>query len=371
MNLQSTKPVPHQGKKILLGFSLACASLFAQAAEMTFVSFGGALQDAQRAAFLTPFAASTDNKVLEKNWDGGIDKIRMRAKIGNQDWDVVQVEGEDFVLGSSEGLFQKIDWNSLGGKERYMPQAVSEYGVGSIMYSIVMGYDQRKFASGPKSWTEFFDVKKFPGKRALRKTAKTTMEIALLADGVKPDEVYKVLATKEGQVRAFKKLDEIKPYIVWWESGAKPVDLLVAGKVAMVAAYNGRIAAAKNKGGDNLRIQWDQNLFMMDWYVVMKNARNQDLAKQFLGYINKPEIASKLPPLIPYGVPRIDVMRAMATDAHRDLPTHPDNAQNALKIDDKFWVENGEKLERVFGIYVQLYVSNPMTDTMLAQAGVQ
>lgn len=79
-------------------------------------------------------------------------------------------------------------------------------------------------------------------------------------------------------------------------------------------------------------------------------------------------MARKLPQLIPYGVPRVDVMRAMATDAYCDLPTHPGNPQNALKVDDKFWVENGEKLERIFGIYVQLYISNPMTDTVLAQA---
>lgn len=367
MKSHSQNPV----KPYITGLLLACASLFAQAEELTFVSFGGALQDAQRAAFLAPFSSATSNKVLEKNWDGGIDKIRMRARIGNQDWDVVQVEGEDFVLGSNEGLFQKIDWNSLGGKERYIPQAVSDYGVGSIMYSIVLGYDQARFAAGPKSWADFFDLKKYPGKRALRKTAKTTLEIALLADGVKPDEVYKVLATKEGQTRAFRKLDEIKPSILWWESGSKPVDLLMAGKVAMIAAYNGRIAAAKQKGGDKLRIQWDQNLFMMDWYVVMKNAKNSVLARQFLGYINQPEVASKLPPLIPYGVPRVDVMKAMATDAYRDLPTHPDNTQNALKIDDKFWVENGEKLERVFGIYVQLYVSNPIDETAPALAALE
>jgi hypothetical protein len=96
--------------------------------------------------------------------------------------------------------------------------------------------------------------------------------------------------------------------------------------------------------------------------------RNQALANQFLSYIKKPEVVSKLPQLIPYGVPRVDVMRAMATDAYRDLPTLPGNSQNALKVDDKFWVENGEELERIFGIYVQLYVSNAMTDTMLAQA---
>lgn len=43
-----------------------------------------------------------------------------------------------------------------------------------------------------------------------------------MADGVPAADVYKVLATKEGQDRAFAKLDELKPNIQWWESGAQP-----------------------------------------------------------------------------------------------------------------------------------------------------
>jgi putative spermidine/putrescine transport system substrate-binding protein len=354
---------------MLAGFVLGAASSLSHGADMVFVSFGGALQDAQRTAFLSPFAQATGHKVAERNWDGGIGKISVRAQMGVLDWDVVQVEGEDFVLGMRDGLFEKIDWDSLGGREKYMPQAVSEYGVGAIMYSIALGYDASRFASAPKSWADFFDLKKFPGKRAMRKTAKTTMEIALLADGVPPEDVYKVLATPEGQVRAFKKLDEIKTSILWWESGAKPVELLNAGKVTMAAAYNGRIAAAQGKGADKLKIQWEQNLFMRDWYVVMKNAKNPLQAKQFLRYINTPDVQTRLPQLIPYGVPRMDVMRQYAADGHRDLPTHPANLKSALAIDDKFWVEHGARLERVFGIYVQLYVSNHAPHMALAFAG--
>ena len=37
-----------------------------------------------------------------------------------------------------------------------------------------------------------------------------------MADGVRPTDVYKVLATPAGVDRAFKKLDTIKTDIVWW-----------------------------------------------------------------------------------------------------------------------------------------------------------
>mgnify|MGYP003315116926 CR=1 FL=1 len=55
------------------------------------------------------------------------------------------------------------------------------------------------------------------------------------------EDVYKVLATKAGQDRAFKKLDTIKNDVLWWEAGAQPPQMLADGEVVMTSAYNGRI----------------------------------------------------------------------------------------------------------------------------------
>ncbi|MFX5756156.1 extracellular solute-binding protein, partial [Acinetobacter baumannii] len=112
----------------------------------------------------------------------------------------------------------------------------------------------------PKGWADFFDTKKIPGKRALRQGPKTTLEIALMADGVAPKDVYKVLATDEGVDRAFKKLDTIKGDLVWWKAGAQPPQWLAAGDVVMSAAYNGRIAAAQTEGV-KLAIVWPGSLY--------------------------------------------------------------------------------------------------------------
>ena len=38
----------------------------------------------------------------------------------------------------------------------------------------------------PKTIKDFFNTKKFPGKRAIYKSALTNLEIALAADGIKP-----------------------------------------------------------------------------------------------------------------------------------------------------------------------------------------
>jgi len=47
--------------------------------------------------------------------------------------------------------------------------------------------------------------------------------MALVADGVKAKNVYKVMSTPEGIDRAFAKLDTIKDLVVFWSAGSKPL----------------------------------------------------------------------------------------------------------------------------------------------------
>ena len=112
----------------------------------------------------------------------------------------------------------------------------------TIVWSTVYAYDKTKFPDNPpKTMADFFDTKTFPGKRGLRKIPKANLEMALMADGVAPADVYEMLKTDEGVDRAFKKLASIKDDIIWWEAGAQPPQLLADGEVAMTTAYNGRI----------------------------------------------------------------------------------------------------------------------------------
>ncbi len=206
------------------------------ARDLTVVSWGGNYQDAQRNIYFKPFAEKSGKPVLDEAWDGGIGVIQSKVKAGAPNWDAVQVEAEELALGCADGLYEKIDWDKMGGKDKFLESAVNDCGVGAIVWSTAIAYDGDKLKEGPASWADFWNVEKFPGKRSLRKGPKYTLEFALLADGVSKDELYDVLGTEEGVARAFKKLDELKPNIVWWESGAQPLQFLASGEVAMTSA---------------------------------------------------------------------------------------------------------------------------------------
>lgn len=326
--------------------------LRAQGRDLTVVSWGGAYQDVQREVYFRPFQQATRQRLLEETWDGGIGVLRSRIASGANTWDVVQVESEELLIGADEGLFEPMDWAAIGGRDAYIPEAVNDHGVGAILYSFIMAYDRARMAQGPATWAEFFDTARFPGKRGMRKGPKTTLEMALMADGVPPAQVYQVLGTAAGVDRAFRKLDGMKADIAWFERGAQPPQWLAAGEVAMTVAYNGRISAANATDGRNFAIVWTNNIFTLDSWVIMKGSPNKARALEFLKFVGQPEVQAALPPKIPYGVTAKGVNERLPAALLADLPTAPQNMASALQLSDRFWLDNLDRLTQRFNTWV-------------------
>jgi putative spermidine/putrescine transport system substrate-binding protein len=317
-------------------------------ADLTVTSFGGTYQDAQREVYFEPFEQATGLDLVEDVWNGGVGAIRAKVEGGGQEWDVVQVEAEELVIGCEEGLYEPIDWEALGGQDQFIDAAVHDCGVGTIVWSTVIAYDGDKITDDPpQSWADFWDTEKYPGKRGLRRHAKYTLEFALMADGVPPAEVYEVLRTPEGVDRAFAKLDEIKDDIIWWEAGAQPPQLLAAGEVIMTNAYNGRISAA-NAEGRNFKVVWPQSIYAVDSWVILKNSPHREAAMKFIEFASQPEHQSNLPKSIAYGVTHTDAAAQIDKELLQGLPTAPDNLASAIELDTEFWVENVEPLTERF-----------------------
>ena len=322
------------------------------ARDLTVVSWGGNYQDAQRNIYFKPFSEKLGKPVLDEAWDGGIGVIQSKVKAGAPNWDVVQVEAEELALGCSDGLYEKIDWDKMGGKDKFLDSAVNDCGVGAIVWSTAIAYDGDKLAAGPASWADFWNVEKFPGKRSLRKGPKYTLEFALLADGVSKDELYDVLGTDEGVERAFKKLDELKPNIVWWESGAQPLQLLASGEVVMTSAYNGRITGINRSEGKNFKVVFPGSIYAVDSWVVLKDAENKDAAQDFIAFASLPENQSKLPEFVAYGLPNKDAAAKVPAEFAKDLPTDPANLPDAIPLNVDFWIDNAETLTERFNAWL-------------------
>lgn len=332
--------------------SLAAAAGPAAARDLTIVSWGGNFQDAQREVYFDPFAKAAGISYLEESWDGGYGVIAAKMETRPADWDVVQVESAELVLGCADGMYETIDWDALGGKDKFIDAAVNDCGVGTIVWSTGLAYDGARLAEGPQSWADFWDTAKFPGKRSLRRGPRYSLEFALMADGVPVEEVYGVLATPEGVDRAFAKLDEIKGDIIWWEAGAQPFQLLASGEVVMTSVYNGRLTGFNRTEGKNFKFVWPGSIYAIDSWVVMKDSPNKEIAFDFIRFSSLPENQAKLPNYIAYGPTNVDAVAMVNPDELSELPTTPQNLVGAIALDGEFWVDNIEELTERFNAWV-------------------
>jgi spermidine/putrescine-binding protein len=115
------------------------------------------------------------------------------------------------------GLAEPIDGKIID-RSKFLPQAQMSHVFSASAYSTVIAYRPDAFPNGtPKSWADFWDVKKFPGPRSLRNHPVDNLEAALMADGVAPEKIYPIDID-----RAFRKLDEIHKNIAVTASAIRP-----------------------------------------------------------------------------------------------------------------------------------------------------
>jgi putative spermidine/putrescine transport system substrate-binding protein len=322
------------------GVVLAMAPALRAEEQVVVVGWGGVWQDAYRKALFEPFSKATGIKVIEEEFGGEYAKISTQIEAKKITWDLAAFESPQVIQGCDEGAFTKLDWPALGGRDKQLDYATHDCGIASDIWSTVMAYDADKIKDGPKTWADFWNVEKWPGKRGAYKDARIMIEVALMADGVKKEDIYTVLKTQEGFDRAFKKLEALKPSIVWSESAADGVQRLLAGDVAMTINFNARITGAALENKRNLAIIWGAGFWVgTDYWVKIAGGPNPGPAQKMLEFYARPETQAELVKHLTYGVPTVKAYELMSAETRGMLPTSPDKAANAAVYSDAFWAD--------------------------------
>lgn len=344
-------------KKILIGFMtsvmllssvmVGCGSGKGSGStkeELVVVDWGGANTDARTEAIIKPFEEKYNCKVtVVTPTDYG--KMKTMVENGTTEWDVVNVDSDFVIRGGEQGLLEPIDYNVVKSAKDIKKDLQNEYGVGSEIYSSVISYNTNTFSedNAPKTWADFWDTKKFPGKRAMWKYPVSVLEAALLADGVDPKNLYPLDVD-----RAFKKLDEIKPEIkVWWTEGAQAPQLLANGEVAMTLGWSGRITGAKTQGSPE-DITYNQGLVFSASWVVPKGAPHKELAMKFIDFATQPEQHLAFSKNIDYGSTNSKAVEMMDNDLKNKLGQTDEQIASQVYIDNEWWVKNFDEVNKRF-----------------------
>ena len=197
-----------------------------------------------------------------------------------------------------------------------------------------------------------FDTTKYPGKRALQKNPFVNLEWALMADGVAPEEVYKVLGTNEGVERALAKLDTIKKDVVWWESGAQGPQLLADGQVVFATSWNGRFFNAIKVDKKPFKIIWDRQAPDWDWWAIPKGTPKIEGAYNFIKFASDAKLMADQTKWISYGPANMDSASMIDPAILPDLPSAPDNLKTVFYPDPQFWGDKGDELRERFNAWL-------------------
>ena len=323
---------------MLLGTAIVTSG--ASASEITIASWGGSYQEAQSKALFQPASKAMGITVKEETY-GGMSDVRLQVNAGAVTWDIVASGSGSAARAGAEGLLEPLDYNVIDVSSFY-PTLKIPHCVGGDVFSVVYAWNTKTYGDkGPQSWADFWDVEKFPGKRAYRGKVAGALEPALMADGVPADKVYETLSSEAGIKRAIDKIRELKPHIaVWWSSGAQHAQLMKDGEVDMTTGWNGRFDNAA-KDGANVAYHFNQALLDYDCFAIPKGAPNKDLAMKFLAEISKPEYQANLPKYITYGPTNKKAYEMGTIDeaVARSLPSHPDNAAKQLTIDLDWYIK--------------------------------
>lgn len=335
---------------VIVALSIAQIPQFALARPLAVVNYGGTLADAQQSAFIKPFQQSTGIDTLASSYSGEQAKVKAMVDAQQVSWDVVEVESTDVGRGCDSGLYERIDWSKIPARDQLTKAAKARCGVGLFAWANTFAYNSKLTKTAPTGWADFWNTKKFPGKRGMRKTARGNLEFALMADGVKPADVYKLLATPAGVDRAFKKLDELRPEIQWWDAGAQPAQFLVSGDVAMSTVFSGRIITAQ-KAGQPLNLVWNGAISDYDYWVIPKGSPMKDDAIKFINFTITPDAQAAYLALQPGGPVNRAALAKMSPDQLSNLPNTPEHAKEGLVNDREFWDEHGDDLDQRFAAW--------------------
>ncbi len=317
---------------------------------LNIASYGGSYNDALRKAWCDPFEKETGIKVnLGTNASLSLAKLQV-MNAGGAEWDIVDLTDAEYPVAVSQNILQPMDAKRVD-TSKIFPEYVKSHGFGYALYVWVIGWDRRKIsdADAPKTWAEFWDTKKYPGKRSLLnvKTNGHSINSALLADGVPMDKL--VPADID---RALKSLDKLgKSNIIWDNTNQEPVQQLMSGESVLAGIYTGRAIIA-NRGGAQIGYTLNQANIGGDYFGVIRTAKNPDEAFAFLNYIaTRGDRAAEFTAITSYGVPHMelaDLLPKDISDIRDALPTNPALKGKVYIEDAEWWSQNLEKISLKF-----------------------
>jgi len=303
---------------------------------------GGALAPALRAAFYDPFEKETGIRINNVAHESDpVTQFKVAVDAGSHIWDLAMVTPDNVQrLTQDKNYIAPLD---MAENKDVLPGMITPNWFGFSVWGTVMAYRTDKFKNGaPAGWADYWDTEKFPGRRALYRSPSGTLEMALLADGVAPQDLYPLDIE-----RAMKSMDKIRKSVnVWWSNGAQNTQLLQSGEVDMSDTWNARAIAAI-KSGAPVKIDWQGTYSVDGWSIVAGTPKLKE-AQQFVRFCMQPERQAVYSAMTSNGPSNAGALKMMDQSKAELLTTYPENLAGLQRRDEAWWSKNYDAVNERF-----------------------
>lgn len=304
--------------------------------QITVSDVGGAPGAAIKTAFYEPFEKETGIKVIGVAHEPDpVTQFKLLVDTKSYIWDVSMVTPDHVLrLTQDKNYLAPLGTPSAAAKD-ILPGMLTDNWLGFSVFAIAMACRTDKFGDNPpKTWADFWNVEKFPGRRGLYKDPWGLLELALLADGVKPADMYPIDVD-----RAFASLEKIRDHVtVWWTSGAQNTQILQNGEVDMSDTWSARAYAAI-AAGTPLKIVWD-GLYSVDGWSIPLGTPRLELAQKFVQFCMLPERQAAYSSIVANGPTNKKAFDFLTPERTAVLPTAPQNFSQLFEMNAAWWGKN-------------------------------
>jgi len=308
---------------------------------VVFAGWGGTWQKAERTFYFDGFEKATGIKVIDVP-DVNLSKIKTMVDAHNVEWDVVQGLGMWMPQKAGSGdLWESVDYRKVAPPG--VPDGLIEpRGVGVATFAMILAYNTNAYPPGkqPKSWADFWDLKKFPGKRGTLNQPRYSLEMPLMAENVPLNKIYPIDVD-----RSLKKWDAIKNDTLFWEQWPQAPSLLASGEITMSLSSQARIQGLLQTEKDApVAMVWKDGIMTTDFLAIPKGSKHKENALKLIAWMLDAKRQAAYAADTGVGPSNIKALELIDQKTKETLPSYHYQKGELVPVDNKWWATNLDKV---------------------------
>jgi putative spermidine/putrescine transport system substrate-binding protein len=342
--MSSGKRMGTHWKTVVAALAWVGASTLAYAADdnvVVFAGWGGTWQKAERTFYFDTFEKATGIKVIDVP-DVNLSKIKTMVDANNVEWDVVQGLGMWMPQKTGSGeLWEPVDYRKVA-PDGVPNDLIDAHGVGVATFAMILAYNTNAYPPGkrPTSWADFWDVKKFPGKRGTLNQPRYSLEMPLMADNVPMSKIYPIDVD-----RSLKKWDAIKNDTLFWEQWPQAPSLLASGEITMSLSSQARIMGLlQSEKSAPVAMIWKQGIMTTDFLAVPKGSKHKENALKLIAWMLDAKRQADYATATGVGPSNIKALDTLDEKTKETLPSYHYQKGELVPVDNAWWAANLDKV---------------------------